>query len=252
MASTVEYKSKLLSWIITIPFTVSFVLTLCIYHPFLLLSKYILPGKFENILHSMNKLLLSILKNIANTKFKTTINFDPEDLDNKNIILVCNHQSMFDIPLIMVTLNSLKPCFIAKKELGKWLPSISISLRTIPSALIERKNPQQALNEIRKLTHTASDLKRAVCIFPEGTRARNGILKKFKTRGYKLLREELEESFVIPVTINGSWKLLKDSFKPFPFGTEVTITADKPIPLSTPSEEIKNIREHILTSLKPL
>jgi 1-acyl-sn-glycerol-3-phosphate acyltransferase len=41
--------------------------------------------------------------------------------------------------------------FVSKKELGKGIPSVSYNLRHGGSALIDRKDPKQAIPEIKKI-----------------------------------------------------------------------------------------------------
>ena len=48
-------------------------------------------------------------------------------------------------------MRQFHPKFISKKELGKGIPSVSFNLRHGGSALIDRKNPMQAVEAIRKL-----------------------------------------------------------------------------------------------------
>ena len=45
------------------------------------------------------------------------------------------------------------PKFISKKELGKGIPSVSYNLKYGGSALIDRKDPKQALPEIKKVKY---------------------------------------------------------------------------------------------------
>ena len=118
---------------------------------------------------------------LLGTTYKVNL---PENLPvNKPVIIVSNHQSMWDIPPIIWFLRSLHPKFISKKELGKGIPTISYNLRHGGSVLIDRKNPEQATQEIKNIAHYISKHNRGVVIFPEGTRSRDGNPKPFKQRG---------------------------------------------------------------------
>jgi 1-acyl-sn-glycerol-3-phosphate acyltransferase len=67
------------------------------------------------------------------------------------LIVVANHQSLFDIPPVIWGFRRHHPKFIAKIELGKGIPSISYNLRHGGSALIDRGKPLQSVREIGKL-----------------------------------------------------------------------------------------------------
>ncbi len=45
--------------------------------------------------------------------------------------------------------------------------------------------------------------------FPEGTRSKDGIPKRFSENGLKMLTKFVPSAYVIPVTINNCWKLIK-------------------------------------------
>jgi 1-acyl-sn-glycerol-3-phosphate acyltransferase len=47
----------------------------------------------------------------------------------KAYIIVSNHQSMFDIPILGALLLSHFPKYISKRSLGRWIPSVSYNLR---------------------------------------------------------------------------------------------------------------------------
>lgn len=135
---------------------------------------------------------------------------------NKPVIIVSNHQSMWDIPPIIWFLRSLHPKFISKIELGKGIPAVSYNLRMGGSVLIDRKDPAQATREIRKVAEYISENNRSVVIFPEGTRSRNGTPKKFHRKGLLTLFQHAPNAVVLPISINNSWKLQRYGMFPIP------------------------------------
>ncbi len=106
---------------------------------------------------------------------------------DRPLILVANHQSMFDIPPIIWYMRKHHPKFVSKIELGKGIPSVSYNLRHGGSALINRKDSKQALAEISRLGLYIEEHSRTAVIFPEGTRSRTGHPKKFQPLGLKIL-----------------------------------------------------------------
>ena len=56
-------------------------------------------------------------------------------------LLLSNHQSMFDIPILGAVLSSHYLKFVSKRELARrWIPSISYNLRRGGNALIDRSD----------------------------------------------------------------------------------------------------------------
>ncbi len=169
--------------------------------------------------------------NILGTRF--TFN-NPHQIDtNQPLIIVANHQSMYDISPIMWYMRKHHPKFISKIELGKGIPSVSYNLRHGGSALIDRKNPRQSLPAIMKFGEYIEENKRAAVIFPEGTRSKNGEPKPFQTKGLEILFKKIPSALVVPVSINNSWKTLRYGKFPMGLGTHITFTVHKPIKVST-------------------
>jgi 1-acyl-sn-glycerol-3-phosphate acyltransferase len=143
--------------------------------------------------------------------------------------VISNHQSMFDIAMIGGLLFTNYPKYVAKRELARWIPSISLNLRHGGNALIDRKNPTQAVEAIVTMARIAQDRDVSVVIFPEGTRSRDGSLRRFKPTGTKALLQAADRLAVVPAAIDGSWKLLRHNLFPIPFGTTVKIRLGDPI-----------------------
>jgi 1-acyl-sn-glycerol-3-phosphate acyltransferase len=148
---------------------------------------------------------------------------------NRPVIIVANHQSMFDIPAVGYGFRSLYPKFIAKIELSKNIPSVSYNLKHGKSALIDRKNGAQAVKEIYKLGKLIEVNNYAACIFPEGTRSKTGKIKKFQSAGINTLLRAAPSSLIIPFAINGHTKLQEKGFFPLRIGQRITYTALPPI-----------------------
>jgi len=142
---------------------------------------------------------------------------------SKPTIVVSNHQSFYDIPLLLWGLRERFPRFVAKVALGRGLPSVSSVLRLDGSALVDRGDPHQAIAAIKGLGKRVQSNGWTACIFPEGTRSKDGILRRFKPAGLVALLAEAPTAPVIPVTIEGSWELMRYRFLPVPFGVRVTM-----------------------------
>jgi 1-acyl-sn-glycerol-3-phosphate acyltransferase len=152
---------------------------------------------------------------------------------DKPVIIVSNHQSMNDIPPLIWMFRKHYPKFISKKELGKGIPSISFNLRHSGAALIDRKDPRQAIAEITRFAKFIHQNNYAGIIFPEGKRSRTGIPKAFKTKGLEVMFKYIPNAQIVPVTINNSWKTTKYGKFPFGLGAKITLDTHEPISLAS-------------------
>ena len=222
---------KLISYPLTIIYAFAFLLTIVIFHPIQAFC-YRVFG-YQALKKSVDALQFCLMRclNILGTRFT----FDnPYDIPtNQPIIIVSNHQSMYDISPLMWYMRKHHPKFISKIELGKGIPSVSYNLRHGGSCLIDRKNPRQSLPAIMKFGEYIEETKRAAVIFPEGTRSVDGYPKPFQTKGLEILLKKIPSAMVVPITINNSWKTLRYGKFPMGLGTHIKFTVHKPIKVST-------------------
>lgn len=185
--------------------------------------------------------------NILGTRFSFN---NPHDIPvDQPLIIVANHQSMYDISPIMWYMRKHHTKFISKKELGKGIPSVSYNLRHGGSVLIDRKNPRQSLPAIMKFGEYIEKTKRAAVIFPEGTRSKNGHPKPFQTKGLDILFKKIPSALVVPITINNSWKTVRYGKFPMGLGTHITFTVHKPLKVATFADKTELINS-IETTIK--
>jgi len=210
---------RVVGWILSPLHIVLFVVILLVFHlPLVIASKLFGQAAFDRVLQLMNLALLTNMR-LAGTRIK----FEKrgEIPTTGPVIYVANHQSMYDIPFLVWYLRSRMPRFIAKVELQRFLPSVSFSLRHGNYLLIDRNSPKDALGLIRNHADKVREQQETVCIFPEGTRARDGALKYFKPAGLATLIERVPEATIIPICIDGSWKLVRHRLLPIPFGVTI-------------------------------
>ena len=118
-------------------------------------------------------------------------------------ILMPNHQSHFDIPVLLGALDT-EFRWLAKAELFK-IPIFGRAMRGCGYISIDRSNRQSAFASIGK----AADAIRgrvSVLIFPEGTRSPDGRLQQFKKGGFVLAVDA--EVPILPIGIHGTRRIL--------------------------------------------
>lgn len=148
---------------------------------------------------------------------------------NRPLIIVSNHQSMWDAPAIVWSLRKHYVKFISKKELGKGLPSISYNLRKGGSVLIDRKDREQSITEIAKLGKTIEQNNYSVCIFAEGTRNKAGKMRPFKPGGIKTLLKYAPSALVVPYVVHDNYKLHTHGYFPLGIGKHLRFSVLDPI-----------------------
>lgn len=167
----------------------------------------------------------------------------------KPIIFVANHQSMYDIPGIIWFLRKHHVKFISKIELTKGIPSISFNLKYGGGANIDRKDSKQAVVEILKLGRRMKENNWSAAIFPEGTRAKDGVVKPFQVGGVATLLKSVPDALIVPIAIENSWKMVRYGMFPLSCGERLRWTVLPPVNKAGKNpEEITLEAEHAICS----
>lgn len=224
-----------IDWLLFVPFAVSFAGILLVFELIQRIALRINPTAHERSVTSLNVWLNRSLKLVG-----THVTIDGREMLQPGVpyIFVSNHQSLFDSVFFSALLAAQRPRFIAKKELGKWIPSISFNLQYGGNAIIDRSNPRQAIVEIRALGERMRRWRFSVVVFAEGTRAKDGVMKGFRSAGVSSLLDSVPEAPVVPIAIDGAWKLAYFRRGPVPRCTKVTIRVLPPIDRNQNTKEI--------------
>ena len=241
---------KLLSHILSPIFALAFFGLLIIFHPLQWIGLNLFGYKGHKLV--IDFLNFFLVKSLLILGIPVRLKNEHEMPKDASIIFVSNHQSTFDIPPYGYFFRKQHPKFVAKIELGKGIPSVSFNLRHGGAALINRKDAKQALSELGKFAKRINKNKWGAIIFPEGTRSRNGKPKSFSVNGLKMITKYNKDGYIVPVTINNSWKVFKYGKYPFGLGSPITFTVHKPIKIdSLPFEELmKETETKILSEIK--
>jgi 1-acyl-sn-glycerol-3-phosphate acyltransferase len=203
---------------------------ICLFHPIQWICfnifGYQAHKKSVDILSFFSVHTLYLLFSKANIENRELI---PE---GQPLIFVANHQGVFDIVAMGWLLRKFHIKYVSKIELGKGIPSISYNLNHGGSVLIDRKDPKQALPALKKMGEYIEKTHRSVVIYPEGTRTRDGKPKPFAASGLKILCKYAPSAYVVPVTINNSWKIFRYGSFPLGIGNKVTFSVHQPIKVS--------------------
>lgn len=193
--------------------------------------------KREEAIHSITSLWARFVMKLAGAKVSVTgLENVPKD---EAVLFVANHQSNFDIPLLMSQIDKPKG-FIAKKELESW-PLISLWMKYINCVFMDRDNMRKSAEAIvQGINILKSGF--SMVIFPEGTRSKGGPSHEFKAGSFKLATKSKVK--IIPVTIDGSYKLLEETGKIKK--SNVNLTIHEAIDTTKLSkEELANLHETV-------
>jgi 1-acyl-sn-glycerol-3-phosphate acyltransferase len=216
-----------LGYLLTPIYLAVFGLLLVVFHPIQMICRNI--WGYEAHKKSVDIMNFLIIKSLfilgTNISFRGFEKIPKE----RPIILISNHQSLFDIPAIIWAFRNYHPKFIAKIELGKGIPSVSYNLRHGGSALIDRKKPLQSVREIGRLGRYIEKNNYTASIFPEGTRTKDGKMKPFLSAGVDTLLKAAPSAMVVPLVIDGNYELMKKGAYPMSFGVKVKYTVLDPL-----------------------
>lgn len=185
------------------------------------------------------RMLGKAISNI-NPNWRITISGRVDIDDREPYVIVCNHLSQADIPLISNLPWEMK--WVAKKELFD-TPVVGWMMKLAGDISVDRR----ALNRGKKTLNKAGyylSKECSVIFFPEGTRSRNGKLNSFAKGAFELAIQE--QVPILPLVIDGTQTCLpKKSWK---FGTakHIKLKVLEPEPVSGFStEEVTNLKNKV-------
>ncbi|CAG4999218.1 hypothetical protein DYBT9275_02180 [Dyadobacter sp. CECT 9275] len=196
---------KIIDYLLSIIYLIHFGLSLVIFHVIQVIAFNLFGKKaHQTVVHYLN---FSLNFGLHLTGARITFRNLGQLPENRPIIFIANHQSMFDISGMTWYLRKHYPRFVSKIELAKGIPSISYNLRNGGAAIIDRKDGKKALVEIARLGKLIHDEKASAIIFPEGTRTASGKMRDFQPGGVATLLKRAPDALVVPIAIKGTGKL---------------------------------------------
>lgn len=143
-------------------------------------------------------------------------------------IIMCNHSSLYDIPLSFKAFPHTSIRMLAKKELSK-IPIMNKGMAASEFLFINRKDlsqAKQALADMRRLLESGI----VMWVAPEGTRSVDGKLQAFK-KGTFITAIQTKAS-IIPIGIRGASNILPAHTLRFNLGQKAEIHIGEPIDAS--------------------
>lgn len=164
-------------------------------------------------------------------------------------MVVANHQGYFDIPIMLTLVGDVRG-LVAKQELQK-LPAVRTWMRHLHCLFVNRSSLKAGAEIIVNGTKMLND-GYSLTIFPEGTRSKGGPVKPFKAGAFRIASQAGKP--IVPVTIDGSYKLLEGNPHALINSAKVKVTIHKPIDTSSITREQihsmpEDVRQIIMSAL---
>lgn len=167
-------------------------------------SVRIFPGRRNRILSVWQQKIADFIIWCVRHLGGATIQPLPHISGEEGTLVVMNHQSLLDIPLVVASLRPDHPRIITRSRYSRGKPLISHMVRLYQYPTVEPRAMTKA--DLEHLAESVAASPLPVVIYPEGTRTRDGRIARFKRAGISgvLLKRRWK---VRVVTIDGYWQL---------------------------------------------
>lgn len=145
---------------------------------------------------------LRLARVLAGVRFRVHGQVPPEPC-----IVVMNHQSIFDIPLLLTLIPERFPHIPTRERYARGIPGVSplIRLSGVPLITQRRENVKEDLARIAAAADEVARGEALLAIYPEGHRTRDGQIGPFMVRGLRTILERARERPVYCVVADGMW-----------------------------------------------
>jgi 1-acyl-sn-glycerol-3-phosphate acyltransferase len=172
----------------------------------------------------------------------------------EGVLVLMNHQSVLDIPLVVSALEPHHPRIITRARYTRGKPVISHMIRLYQYPVVEpRANSRKQIDAIAENARTSPV---PMMIFPEGTRTKDGEIGPWKEGGLRAILA-VRRWTVYVLVADGYWRSarLVDFIKNVSTidGRSVAVGPfDSPEPGADPEPFIAEMREHMVAALASL
>jgi 1-acyl-sn-glycerol-3-phosphate acyltransferase len=160
------------------------------------------PGRRHRILGGWQRgiahLVLGVVRVVGGARFEDL----PTIPGRPGVLIVMNHQSLLDIPLMVASLDDLYPRIVTRSRYARGKPLISHMIRLYQYPLVDPRATKK--NHLEDIEHAAATSAVPLAIFPEGTRTRDGEIGRFRRGGLSRMLKTRSWT-VYAVVADGFW-----------------------------------------------
>jgi 1-acyl-sn-glycerol-3-phosphate acyltransferase len=175
---------------------------------------WLLPSRRDRILIAWAQRLARLVTAPLSWIGGASIPEPPKISSGPGVLMLMNHQSLIDIPLIVRCIENGYPRIVTRRRYARWIPLISHVLRLYQFPLVDPSaKAGQTRRMLRSLQEAARTSEVPVMIFPEGTRTKDGEIGPFMTTGLRLILNSLPwRVYVFVVDGYSGYPKLRDFF----------------------------------------
>lgn len=126
------------------------------------------------------------------------------------VLLVMNHQSLFDIPVMVQSVAGPGyPRIVTRERYARWIPLISHMIRLYEFPVVDPgADPETIRASLASMAELARTTEVPLAVFPEGTRSKDGEIHRFKRGALSHLLAARPWTVYVYVA-DGFWKAAK-------------------------------------------
>ncbi len=161
------------------------------------------PSSRESVLIGWKRLLGQIVVWNIQRIGGATLDIRPRIRSRSGVLILSNHQSLLDIPLIIHCVKDGYALFVTRERYSRGFPLISKIIRLYGHPTV--RPGEHNARQLERLKKTAAEADFPMVIFPEGSRTRDGKIGRFRTAGLRVILGA-RKWLVYVVVVDGFWK----------------------------------------------
>ena len=163
----------------------------------------LLPGSRDALLTKWQRIgvhvVIFLLRRMGGARFGAL----PEIPASPGVLILMNHQSLIDIPLVVASMRGVYPRILTRTRYKRGVPLVSHMARLYRYPFVD---PRATLRgDLERLRGEQAASKHPLVVYPEGTRTKTGRIGPFKTLGLATILAARRWSVYV-VVADGLWQ----------------------------------------------
>lgn len=170
------------------------------------LAVKVLPSRRDRILYRWQRLMAHAMLGIVRRVGGGRVEDPPPIPGHPGVLVLMNHQSLLDIPLVVAAMQDLYPRIVTRARYATGKPLISHMVRLYQYPVVDPRATTRG--HLHRLEETARESQTPLVIFPEGHRSRDGTMGAWKVRGLERILAARSWDVHLLV-VDGLWRTAK-------------------------------------------
>ena len=163
----------------------------------------LLPGSRDGLLSAWQRfgvrMAIFLLRHPGGARFGEL----PEIPASPGVLVLMNHQSLVDIPLVIASMRGVYPRILTRKRYERGVPVVSHMARLYRYPFVD---PRATLRgDLERLREEQAASRHPLVVYPEGTRTKTGRIGPFKILGLATILAARQWSVYV-VVADGLWQ----------------------------------------------